>query len=218
MNDNDRQLLDRCAAIGTSTWSDAMDACGLDGVVRGLTQRSGKGRFAAFAVTARETAGARGQFPRSAFGVGEIINAVGPGQALMVDMGGADVSTFGGLASLATATKGAAAVVIDGGCRDIDEMRECGLWLASRFVTPVTGKTRLKLESINEPVVIGGIPVRPGDIVVGDDTGIVVVPRDALDKVIAEADRMLAIDHTMQRAIEGGKPFKDAASDANYIR
>jgi regulator of RNase E activity RraA len=201
-----------------STWSDAMDACGLDGVIRGLTQRSGKGRFAAFAVTALETVGACGQFPRSAFGVGELINAVGPGQALLVDMGGADVSTFGGLASLATTRKGAAAVVIDGGCRDIDEMRSCGLWLASRFVTPVTGKTRLKLESINEPVTIGGKAVRPGDIVVGDDTGIVVVPRDAVAKVITEAKKMLSIDHAMQVAIEKGASFKEAASDANYIR
>jgi len=218
MNDKDSQLLARCGEIGTSTWSDAMDACGLDGVVRGLVQRSGTGRFAGFAVTARETAGTRGQFPRSAFGVGEVINAVGPGQVLLVDMDGADVSTFGGLASLAAARRSAAAVVIDGGCRDIDEMRACGLWLASRFVTPVTGKTRLKLESINEPVTIGGIAVRPGDIVVGDDTGIVVVPRNAVERVLAEADKMLTIDHTMQQAIERGTSFKDAASDANYIR
>lgn len=218
MDEDDRRILVRCAEIGTSTWSDAMDACGLDGVLRGLIQRSGKGRFAAFAVTARETVGARGQFPRSAFGVGEIINAVGPGQALMVDMGGADVSTFGGLASLAASRRAVAAIVIDGGCRDLDEMRASGLWLASRCVTPVTGKTRLKLESINETVMIGGIAIRQGDIVVGDDTGIVVVPRNTLEKVFGEAKKMVAIDHTMQHAIEVGASFKDAASDANYIR
>jgi regulator of RNase E activity RraA len=218
MNDDERRLLARCAEIGTSTWSDAMDACGIDGVLRGLTQRSGKGRFAGFAVTARETAGARGQFPRSAFGVGEIIAAVGPGQVLMVDMGGADVSTFGGLASRATVRRNAEAVVIDGGCRDIDEMRSSGLWLASRSVTPTTGKTRLKLEGINEPVKLCSIAVRPGDIVIGDDTGIVVVPRGELERVLVEADKMLAIDHKMERAIDGGASFKDAASDANYIR
>ena len=46
------QLLQRCQTIGTSTWSDALDACGISGVVRGLVQRSGHGRFAGFAVTA----------------------------------------------------------------------------------------------------------------------------------------------------------------------
>jgi regulator of RNase E activity RraA len=215
MNEGDLKFLARCAEMGTSTWSDAMDACGLDGIVRGLTQRSGRGRFAAFAVTVCETAGARGQYPRTAFDVGEIINAVGPGQVLMVDMNGADVSTFGGLASLAAVRKGAAAVVIDGGCRDIDEMRECGLWLASRSVTPTTGKTRLKLESINEAVSIGGIPVRPRDIVIGDDTGIVVVPGGAFEKVLTEAEKMLSIDHKVQHAIERGASFKDAASNAD---
>jgi regulator of RNase E activity RraA len=218
MDEAGRELLARCAGIGTSTWSDAMDACGIDGVVRGLTQRSGEGRFAACAVTARETAGPLGAFPRTAFGVGEMIAAVGPGQVLMVDLGGAEVSTFGGLASLATVRRGAAAVIIDGACRDVDEMRAEGLWLASRSVTPTTGKTRLKLEAIGEPVTIGGVAVRSGDIVVGDDTGMVVVPRGEVDRVLAEADRMLAIDHAMERAIRAGKPFKEAAAEANYIR
>ncbi len=215
VSEADLKLLARCAEMGTSTWSDAMDACGLDGVVRGLTQRSGTGRFAGFAVTARETAGVRGQYPRTAFDVGKIIDAVGPGQVLTVDMGGAEVSTFGGLASLATVGRGASAVVIDGGCRDVDEMRKYGLWLASRYVTPTTGRTRLKLESINEPVSIGGIPVRPADIVIGDETGIVVVPRDSFQKVLAEAEKKLSIDHTMQHAIEGGASFKDAATNEN---
>jgi regulator of RNase E activity RraA len=218
MENVERQLLAHCAKIGTSTWSDAMDACGIDGVVRGLTRRSGTGRFAGSAVTARETAGPLGSFPRSAFGVGEIITAVGPGQVLMVDLGGADVSTFGGLASLATVRKGAAAVVIDGGCRDIDEIRSQGLWLASRTVTPTTGKTRLRLEAVNEPVTIGGIVVRYGDLIIGDDTGIAVVPRGELERVVAEADKMLAIDHAMERAIDDGTSFKDAAANANYIR
>lgn len=218
MDDADRELLERYARVGTSTWSDAMDACGLDGVIRGLTRRSGKGRFAGYAVTARETAGARGQYPRSAFGIGEIIAAVGPGQVLMVDMGGADVSTFGGLASLATVKRGATAVVIDGGCRDLDEMQNCGLWLASRHVTPTTGKTRLKLESLNEPIQLGGIVVRPGDIVVGDDTGIVVIPRQEYRRVLSEADKLLAIDQQMEQSIGTGASFKTAAADANYIR
>ena len=58
MSTDDQALLARCKEIGTSTWSDALDACGISGVVTGLPQRSGTGRFAGFAVTAHETAGA----------------------------------------------------------------------------------------------------------------------------------------------------------------
>jgi regulator of RNase E activity RraA len=211
------KLLGRCKAIGTSTWSDALDQCGISGVVRGLTQRSGHGRFAGFAVTAHERAGALGSFPRSEFGVGKMIAAVGSGDVLMADVGGADVSTFGGLAALATRKRGAAAVVIDGGCRDVEEIRASDLGLASRCVTPTTGKTRLKLEALGEPVTIGGIAVKPGDLVVGDDTGIVVVPRGDLERVLEAAERMLATDAALEAALHAGKSFSEAAAAANYI-
>ena len=211
------QLLRRCKAIGTSTWSDALDQCGISGVVRGLVQRSGGGRFAGFAVTARERAGTLGSFPRAEFGVGKMIAAIEPGDVLMADVGGADISTFGGLAALATRKRGAAAVVIDGGCRDVEEIRASGLWLASRSVTPTTGKTRLKLEALGEPVTIGGISVKPGDLVAGDDTGIVVVPRSDLARVLEAAERMLATDAAVEQALHAGKSFSEAAAAANYI-
>lgn len=72
-------------------------------------------------------------------------------------------------------------------------------------------KTRLKLEAMNEPVTIGGITVRPGDVIIGDDTGIVAVPREEFERVLAEADKMVAIDHAMERAIRAGAPFYEAA-------
>src|SRR6266498_1767491 len=211
------ELLRRCMAIGTSTWSDALDQCGISGVVRGLVQRSGRGRFAGFAVTARERAGALGSYPRAEFGVGKVISGIEPGNVLMADVGGADVSTFGGLAALATQKRGAAGVVIDGGCRDVEEIRATGVWLASRSVTPTTGKTRLKLEALGEAVMIGGIPVKPGDLVAGGDTGIVVVPRGDLERVIDAAERMLATDAALERALHAGKSFSEAAAAANYI-
>ncbi len=210
------ELLRRCMTIGTSTWSDSLDQCGISGVVRGLVQRSGRGRFAGFAVTARERAGALGSYPRAEFGVGNMIAAIEPGNVLMADVGGADVSTFGGLAALAT-QKRAAGVVIDGGCRDVEEIRATGVWLASRSVTPTTGKTRLKLEALGEAVMIGGIPVKPGDLVAGDDTGIVVVPRGDLERVIDAAERMRATDAALERALHAGKSFSEAAAAANYI-
>jgi regulator of RNase E activity RraA len=211
------ELLQRCKTIGTSTWSDALDQCGISGVVRGLVQRSGRGRFAGFAVTARERAGTLGSFPRAEFGVGKMIAAVGPSDVLMADVGGADVSTFGGLAAFATRKRGAAAVVIDGACRDVEEIRAADLWLASRSVTPTTGKTRLKLEALGEPVTIGGIAVKPGDLVVGDDTGIVVIPRSDLARVLETAERMLATDAALEQALHAGKSFSEAAAAANYI-
>src|SRR5215471_14204816 len=170
-------LLKELQQIATSTWSDILDEIGVRGVISGLVRRGGEGRFAAFAVTAKAQAKPLGSFKREDFAVGQMIDAVGPGQVLVIDVGGAQVSTFGGLASLAAKIKGVTAVVIDGACRDAEEIRETGLWLASRHMTPTTGKKRVKVENIGEPISISGISVVPGDLVVGDETGVVVIPR-----------------------------------------
>ncbi|MGE8620342.1 MAG: RraA family protein [Achromobacter spanius] len=217
MSDNEQDLLARCAAIGTSTWADAMDALGIAGVVQGIARRSGQGRIAGFAVTARHVWGGLGDFDRADFAVGRLVAATGPGRVLMVDAGGTCISTFGGIASLAASRRQATAVVIDGACRDVDEIQATGLWLASRHVTPLTGKTRLRLQAMGEPVTIGQLRVAEGDLVVGDDTGLVVVPRERLEAVLAAAQEALAVDERVEQGIRDGLSFADAAAAANYI-
>ncbi len=217
MTPADKALLARCARMGTSTWSDALDACGLAGVVQGLTRRSGEGLAIGFATTAHHALGPLGDFDRADFAVGKLVAATGPGRVLVVDVGGAAISTFGGIAAFAAADRHATAVVIDGACRDVDEIRATGLTLASRWVTPTTGKTRLKLQSLGEPVTVGGVTVCEGDLVAVDDTGIVVVPRAELPRVLEEAERILAVDHAVEKGIREGKTFAESAAAANYI-
>jgi regulator of RNase E activity RraA len=203
--------------IGTSTWSDVLDEMGVQGVIGGLSRRGGDGRFAALAMTAKAQAGPLGSVSREEFAVGQMIDAAGPGEALVIDAGGAGVSTFGGLASLAARIKGIEAVVIDGACRDVEEIRETGLWLASRHVMPLTGKRRIRVESIGQRISIGGVGVGPGDLLVGDDTGIVVIPRQHLGAALEISRRIVGIDHQIERAIRSGVSFRDAARSANYI-
>jgi 3-hexulose-6-phosphate synthase / 6-phospho-3-hexuloisomerase len=210
-------LLERCARIGSSTWSDALDEFGIDGVVRGLIQRSGRDRCAGFAVTIKQSTGRLGAYPRGDFGAGKIVEASGPGRVAMVDMGGAEVSTFGGLAALASSMRGATGIAIDGAARDIDEIRATGVWLASRFVTPTTGKKRVRLEAFGQPVTIGGVTVRQGDLVIGDETGIVVVPKEDLDRVLGKAEKFLEMDLAMEQSVKAGKSFAQAAAAADYI-
>lgn len=217
MSDNDQELLARCAAIGTSTWADAMDTLGIAGVVQGIERRGGQGRIAGFAVTARHVWGGQGDFDRADFAVGRLVAATGPGRVLMVDAGGTCISTFGGIASLAASRRQATAVVIDGACRDVDEIRATGLWLASRHVTPLTGKTRLRLQAMGETVSIGGVQVAEGDLVVGDDTGLIAVPRARLQDVLAAAKHALEVDERVERGIRDGLSFAEAAAAANYI-
>ena len=213
----DLNMLERCGRIGTSTWSDALDDLGIDGVIRGIPQRSGQGRFAAFAVTARGATGPLGTYPLADFAVAQMIGAVSRGEALMVDLGGAEVSTFGGMAALAVLSRQAAAVVIDGACRDIDDVRGTGLWLASRTVTPMSGKRRVRLHSIGEPAVLGGITVHHGDMIIGDATGIVAIPRASLDDVARRAEELHVLDEKMETALKNGKTLGEAVKLTGYV-
>jgi regulator of RNase E activity RraA len=217
MQEHDDALLARCAAIGASSWSDALDELGIDGVLQGITQRSGGGRMCGFAVTARQVPGRLGEFEKSDFAVGRLVAATGPGKVLMVDVGGAPISTLGGLASYAASRQGATGVVIDGGCRDVEEIRATGLWLASRWVVPTTGKRRLQLQPMGGTVAVGGIQVSQGDLVVGDDSGIVVVPRARLEEVLARAERIVAVDAEVEERIRRGESFASAAAASGYL-
>ena len=210
-------LVARCAAIGTSTWSDAMDDLGMVGVMRGLQQRSGAGRFAAYAVTASAETGAFGSHRLEEYAVAEMLKAVGGGKVLVVGMGGAEISTFGGMAALAATSAKFAAVVIDGGCRDVEDICATGLWLASRTVTPTSGKRRVKLHAFGEPAAAGGVTVNQGDMVVGDATGIVVIPQGRLQQVLERAEALNALDLKIEAALKAGKTLGEAVKLTGYV-
>lgn len=213
----EQSLVDRCRGIETSTWSDALDDLGIDGVIRGIEKRSGQGRFAAYAVTVQGTVGELGAYPLEDFAVAQMIAAVSSGEVLMVDLGGAEVSTFGGMAALSAVSRKFAAVVIDGGCRDIDDVRSTGLWLASRSVTPLSGKRRIKLHSIGKSAVMGGVTIQTGDAVIGDATGIVAIPRAAFPDALKRAEDLHALDGKIEKAIKDGKTLAEAVKLTGYV-
>jgi regulator of RNase E activity RraA len=213
----DEAFLVRCRAIAVCTWSDALDQLSIRGVLSGIAHRAGYGHFAGRAVTVKETVSTLDAFPSGDFAVGRIVDALKPDDVLMVDMGGAEVSTMGGNAAMAIKRSRAVAAVIDGGCRDLDEILQSGLWVASRHLTPVTGKTRVKVTSIGEPVVVGGVTVRTGDLVVGDDTGIVVVPATEGERALALAEEVQRTDIKLEEGLKSGLSFAEAARAAKYL-
>ena len=89
-------------------WSDALDRLRIPGVASGLTWRSGAPPISGRAVTVRETVASLGAHPASAFDVGGVLAALGRGDVLVIDMGGAVVSSFGGLAARAAASQAVA--------------------------------------------------------------------------------------------------------------
>lgn len=217
MAEDQAAFLAKAMGMGVCAWSDALDDFGISGVILGLAQRGGGQRFAGYAVTARQEIGPLGHCLGTDFGVTRMIEATGRGQVLMVEMGGAAVSTFGGMAATAAKAAGAAAVIIDGGCRDLAEIQATGLWLASRHVVPTSGKKRAKLAALNQPITVAGVGVAGGDLVIGDETGIVVIPAADIARVTAAAEHKFAQDQIMEKTLKAGGSFAEAAKAAKYF-
>lgn len=213
----DLAVFARARRIGTSTWSDALDQLGIDGVVRRIPPRAGSERIAGRAVTVHQEVGALGAYPVEEFAVGRMLRAAATGDVLVVDMGGAAVSTLGGLASQAATKRGIAGVLIDGGCRDIEEIGPTGLYVASRHVAPTSGKRRVRVTSINARVQLGGVGVAPGDCVIADLTGIVVVPAARLEEALALAEHLEEQDGRFRAALDAGGDFAEIAATLRHL-
>lgn len=209
--------LARCRSIATSTWSDALDRFLLPGVIAGLTWRAGRERFAGRAVTIAEESMALGEAPLADFAVGEAILAASRGEVLVFAIDGAEISTFGGLAATAAARRGIEGVVIDGGCRDVEEMQQSGLGVVSRSVTPTSGKARIRVSAVNVAVRVRGVTVSPGDYVIADQTGLVVVAAADFDRVFELAQELDDRDRRFRDALEAGREFGAIAADLAHL-
>jgi regulator of RNase E activity RraA len=211
-------LLERCRRISTATWSDALDVLELDGVLEGISRRSGSGRVAGRAVTVIEEAGSLGDFDRSDFDVAGFVDIGNEGDVLIIAcLGGGKASTFGGLAAARATKRGVCGVIIDGGCRDLDEIVISGLFVSSRFVTPRSGARRIRVLGINVPIKLGSVSVQPRDVVVADETGVVVIPSDRLDDVLDLAERFAHGDERFRRELDLGASFAEAAAASERI-
>jgi 4-hydroxy-4-methyl-2-oxoglutarate aldolase len=100
------------------------------------------------------------------------------------------VSVMGDVAARGMMGAGIGGVIVDGGVRDGGELRESGLPLWVRQLTPISGKHRIDGIAINRPISCCGVQVCAGDLVVADRTGICFVPLEALDAVLARADEL----------------------------
>ena len=210
-------LLQRCSAVATSTWSDALDQLGIAGVIQGLALQSGSGCVAGSALTVRETTGPLHQNSRGSFNVGAFIDVLVEGNILVIDMEGAMISSFGGLAAQATRKQRAMGVVINGGCRDVADIRAPGLWVRSRHVTPVSGKGRVRVDGVNVPITVCGVQVNPGDCIIGDETGLVCVAADKLIDALTVAESLREQDERFSKALSDGHSFGSTAARLKHL-
>ncbi|MEA4884552.1 MAG: RraA family protein [Clostridia bacterium] len=127
-----------------------------------------------------------------------------PGDVIVIaTQGDTSLSVWGGFMSMMAAKKGIAGVVTDGVIRDVEQSRETGLPIYAVGVTPAA-PTKEGAGQINTSISCGGVVVEPGDIVVGDEDGVVVVPRREAEAVVEKVRERIAKEDAWLKIVEGG--------------
>jgi 4-hydroxy-4-methyl-2-oxoglutarate aldolase len=164
------------------------------------------GRFAGWALTVRT---APGWLRRPL----EALARAGRDDVLVIDAGGdSELASWGGMVSYSAARKGIRGVVIDGVTRDILEIRQLNppLPVFARGQAPgIAGFGPPSSGTIGQPIICGGVQVNTGDLVFGDDDGVVVVPRERVEQVLELATKSITFDEKERQWIDAGGSVYD---------
>jgi regulator of RNase E activity RraA len=138
----------------------------------------------------------------------EMLGSVPAGHVAVYEPGDATCAHFGELSATSLQAHGVMGVVINGGCRDVDLVRESGLPVFARYRTPQDAVSRWEVLEWGHEIEIEGVVITTGDYVVGDSDGVAVIPHDLIERVLAEAEALVGTENLIREAVRNGmKPL-----------
>ena len=139
------------------------------------------------------------------------------GDVLVIDHGGrTDINSYGGVAGFTTFHKGLVGCVIDGVTRDIDEYKDLSLPVYGRGFIQQSIRNRCACAGYQIQVELGGVPVHPGDLVMADENGVCIVPKDRMEEVLGYAQLFKSIEDQIIKAIRDGVDPVSAHDKVRY--
>ena len=148
----------------------------------------------------------------------EMIDEAKPGDVGIIVMEGTlDIAAMGNLMATAAVERGMAGMVLDGAIRDLWDVRRMGLTVYARSKSPRTTVGHYATVAKNVPVECAGVTVRPGDIIVADEDGVVVVPQERAAEVLKEAQSIDDRERGMYPFIRQFKSLQEAIAKFNRI-
>ena len=204
--------VDRLKKLDVANVSDAMDRlgipCGLLGIHPVIAEKKICGP--AFTVHYIPCGMEKGN-------VGDFLDDVKPGEVVVIDNNGRlDCTVWGDIMTFVSVSRGIEGTVIDGVCRDIPGIKRNDYAIFSKSLYMVTGKDRVTVDYVNRPVSISGVQVCPGDIILGDDTGVVCIPASVVEKVTEIAESIDNTEQMIVQQVKSGISLKDARANLGY--
>jgi regulator of RNase E activity RraA len=207
------ELIRRYGVLSSTTVYDVLDKLGHSGQalsceIRPLT-RGWRIAGPALTVHGQSMTAADGRWG-TAFSY-EMFRAIQPGDVIVFDCGGHNQGgPWGGNTGATAKARRAAGIIIDGGTRDLAELVEMNFPTFTRFVTPVLAHGRFQVHGFKEPITVSGqvgerVGVAPGDFVIADDDGAVVIPQGLLEEVLGFAELAEESEGEIRRALDAGE-------------
>ncbi len=211
----DQKYRKRLEKLSTTNLSDALDKVGIRGAVLGIRPLFGRPKVVGLAVTIKITAAGM-EKSKHHLGI-EAIAFAQHGDLIVIDNHG-DIhnNCWGEILSCAAKTKGVSGVIIDGAARDVDACEDFEFPVLARGVVPITARGRIMQEDFNCLIRLADVQVRPGDVLVGDINGVVVIPPEKIDEVLHEAENIMEKEENMKKDILSGLDILEVDKKYDY--
>jgi len=209
-----QQIIDRTLKLYVAALSDAADEIGLNTVCmdRGIVPLTQKKRMAGFARTGKLVRSpANRPYDEAQLDVFmSLATKAADGDLIVLDMSGSvDCSAWGQVLTRIGVPLGVRGAIIDGTSRDIDDIDKMNFVVFARGRHPGTMRGRMDMESVQEPIVCGGVTVHPGDLIFGDGDGVVVIPKNKIEEVLTHAEGVVETDDWWAGKLDEGEDPHD---------
>lgn len=212
-NDQTHPAVELLATLPTASISDALDKLSLPGSLLGIKpvhsgqRMCGPAFTVSYAPIGEESGGT----------VGDFLDDVPAGAVVMIDNDGRpDCTVWGGILTQIASSAGIAGTVINGACRDLAAGESTGYPLFSAATFMRTGKDRVRMVAVQRPVVVDSVTIQPGDLVCGDEDGVVVVPAGRARQVAELARDIDTVEDRIVEAVRAGSTLVQARKDFGY--
>jgi regulator of RNase E activity RraA len=151
-------------------------------------------------------------------GMMDAIDAAAPGSVyVLVVPDGLDIGGVGGLMATAMRARGLAGAIVDASIRDLPQIQRIQFPIYSRGVAPGTSINHYRFKGSNVPVTCAGVKVNPNDLILADEDGVVVIPKDKAAEILKKSQELDNTEHSMYPFIEKYRSLKEAVDKFGRI-